>query len=114
MAVSLRLFNYSPIHKRRCLFKEGKRRRKREEGGERGGKAGEGGREERGKREGGREGGRRERRGMYAGGAARAAASLGSLPTVVSYAARSRYYEPLKAIALGRLFCTRTARIQER
>lgn len=51
---------------------------------------------------------------MYAGGAARAAASLGSLPTVVSYAARSRYYEPLKAIALGHLFCTRTARIQER
>ena len=51
---------------------------------------------------------------MYAGRAARAAASLGSLPTVVSCAARSRYYEPLKAIALGRLFCMRTARIQER
>lgn len=50
---------------------------------------------------------------MYAGGAARAAASLGSLPTIVSCAARSRYYEPLKAITLGCLFCMWTARIQE-
>ena len=60
MAVSLRLLNYSPIHKRRCLFKEGKRRRKREEGVEKGGRAREGGGEERGKREGGRKEGRRK------------------------------------------------------
>lgn len=60
MAVSLRLFNYSPIHKRRCLFKEGKRRRKEEE--KRGG-SGEGRKGKRGGRGGEREEGRREKRG---------------------------------------------------
>lgn len=50
MAVSLRLFNYSPTIKGDVYL-----RKERE-----GRRAGEGGREERGKREGGREEGRRE------------------------------------------------------